>query len=60
MHHDDPSNVTRICRALLRESDDEIPQICYYQAGVGTEGSTIMHMLGGLTGKGVSENIREA
>ena len=52
--------MTRICRAILPESEDGIPQITYYQAGVGTEDSLWDHLYGGGTGAGLSENIREA
>lgn len=55
-----PTNVTRICRALLPESPDGVHQITYYQAGVGTEGSWWDYIYGGGTGAGLSENIREA
>ncbi|KAG6986397.1 hypothetical protein G7Y79_00102g101510 [Physcia stellaris] len=55
-----PSNVTRICRALLPESHDGTQQIIYYQAGIGTESTFWNHVVGGGTGAGLSENIREA
>ena len=59
-HLQNPSNVTRICRAVQRESDDGIMQITYYQAGIGTEAGFLDHIYGGGTGAGLSENIREA
>jgi uncharacterized protein (DUF2235 family) len=55
-----PSNVTRIARSILPETQDGIPQIVYYQAGIGTEGTWWDHVYGGGTGAGLSENIREA
>ena len=55
-----PSNVTRICRALLPHSRDGTQQIIYYQAGVGTESTLWNHLVGGATGAGISEHIREA
>ena len=55
-----PSNVTRICRALLPDNPDGAQQIIYYQAGVGTESTLWNHLVGGGTGAGISENIREA
>ncbi|KAI9810072.1 MAG: hypothetical protein M1827_006683 [Pycnora praestabilis] len=55
-----PSNVTRICRAINPESNDGTPQIVYYQAGVGTGPSAWDKLIGGGTGMGLSENIREA
>lgn len=58
-HLQNPSNVTRIVRAILPETSDSIPQISYYQAGIGTEGTWWDHVYGGGTGAGLSENIRE-
>ena len=55
-----PSNVTRVCRALIPETAEGIQQIIYYQAGVGTSGGSLSMMRGGATGEGLSENIREA
>ena len=55
-----PSNITRICRAVLPRSVDGHNQIVYYQAGVGTEESWWDQLYGGSTGAGLSENIREA
>ncbi|KAK6084364.1 hypothetical protein SCUP515_01478 [Seiridium cupressi] len=53
------SNVTRICRALLPDSQDGIQQIVYYQSGVASQGS-LWSWLGGFVGAGIGENIREA
>ena len=55
-----PSNVTRICRAIKAESSDGIPQVVYYQAGVGTGMGLRDRFIGGTTGAGLSEHIREA
>ena len=52
--------MTRIARAILPETESGIPQIVYYQAGIGTEGTWWDHIYGGGTGAGLSENIREA
>lgn len=54
-----PSNVTRIGRAIKAESSDRIPQIIYYQGGVGTEGGPVSRIVGGATAEGLSDNIRE-
>ncbi|KAF1986378.1 hypothetical protein K402DRAFT_332875 [Aulographum hederae CBS 113979] len=59
-HPQIPSNVTRIARALLPENSAGHPQIVYYQAGVGTGYGLTNTLLGGATGAGLSENIREA
>ncbi|KAI9721763.1 MAG: hypothetical protein M1812_002098 [Candelaria pacifica] len=55
-----PSNVTRISRAIESEDQLEVPQVVYYQAGVGASNSIWEHFVGGATGLGLSENIREA
>ncbi|KAK4505575.1 hypothetical protein PRZ48_003538 [Zasmidium cellare] len=55
-----PSNVTRIARAILPDDEAKHPQIVYYQAGIGTGLGLYEQLLGGGTGVGLSENIREA
>lgn len=55
-----PSNVIRICWAMKDTSRDGIPQIVYYQAGVGSTGDVFTRTLGGATGAGLGENVREA
>ncbi|KKY27965.1 hypothetical protein UCRPC4_g00810 [Phaeomoniella chlamydospora] len=60
-----PSNVTRIARCIKTVGYDkigkkEIPQITYYQSGVGVEQGWFSSVIGGATGKGIGENIREA
>ena len=55
-----PSNVTRISRAIKPESFDKIPQVVFYQSGVGSMGNVIDKVLGGALATGLSENIREA
>lgn len=55
-----PSNVTRICRCIKSQgsippedsSNERIPQIIYYQSGVGTVGGAWAHIVGGATGLG--------
>lgn len=53
------SNVTRLSRAVKPESLDKVPQVVYYQGGVGSDGNIIDRILGGATAQGISENIRE-
>lgn len=55
-----PSNVTRIARAIMFEDDAKHPQIVYYQSGIGTGLGLYDQVLGGGTGIGLSEHIREA
>lgn len=56
------SNVARLCRCISKEGVDEkgqpVPQIVFYQAGIGT--SWMQGLSGGLTGIGISGNIRDA
>jgi Uncharacterized alpha/beta hydrolase domain (DUF2235) len=65
-HALEPStNVTRFARSLNSKGDplkgeDGITQLVYYQAGVGSTGSLWDRFNGGVTGAGLSENIREA
>ncbi|KAI9877716.1 MAG: hypothetical protein M1830_003028 [Pleopsidium flavum] len=54
-----PSNVTRICRAVRTDTNDQVPQIVYYQAGVGTGIGLYDRLVGGGAGVGLSEHIRE-
>ncbi|GAM91587.1 hypothetical protein ANO11243_096390 [Dothideomycetidae sp. 11243] len=55
-----PSNVTLLARAIKPADDDGTPQIVYYQAGIGTGLGLWDQMVGGGTGLGYSENLREA
>ncbi|KAF9631692.1 protein of unknown function DUF2235 [Lasiodiplodia theobromae] len=55
-----PSNVTRISRAIKPMSKDRIPQIVYYQFGVGSRGNVVNRVISGSTGGGLEENVREA
>lgn len=45
-----PSNVTRIARAMLVEDDEKHHQVVYYQAGIGTGAGLYDQLLGGGTG----------
>jgi len=55
-----PSNITRISRAIKAVSQDGVQQIVHYHSGLGTEGTKFSRLLGGATGKGLSENVRES
>jgi uncharacterized protein (DUF2235 family) len=59
-HPANPTNVTRIARAISSEDDAHHPQVVYYQAGIGTGIGLTSQILGGGTGLGLAENIREA
>lgn len=47
--------MVRISRALVRHDFRGLPQIVYYQAGVGSGSSSIDKITGGITGEGISE-----
>lgn len=53
-----PSNVTRISRCIKPISQDGIPQVVYYHAGVGAGGG-VTNKLAGISGEGLGENVRE-
>lgn len=63
-----PSNVTRIARAIPPTGVDQtttpptaIPQIVFYQNGIGTGDNSLYNkFVGGATGEGLAEHIREA
>ncbi|KAI6793322.1 hypothetical protein KC361_g6222 [Hortaea werneckii] len=59
-HLQNPTNVTRIVRAIASEDKGHHPQIVYYQAGVGTGIGLYNQLVGGGTGLGLAENVREA
>lgn len=50
-----PSNITRLARAFRKRCVRGIPQVTYYQAGVGTGPSMSDHLLGGGFGVGVAQ-----
>lgn len=55
-----PSNVSRIAWSIKDTSRDGIPQVVNYQPGLGTSGTRISRIIGGATGLGLKENIRQA
>jgi uncharacterized protein (DUF2235 family) len=59
-HPQNPSNVTRLVRALKPEDSEKRVQIAYYQSGIGTSWSAADKLLGGGLALGLSENVREA
>ncbi|MCJ1392327.1 polynucleotide adenylyltransferase [Xylographa bjoerkii] len=60
-HLQDPTNVTRFCRALMPQSPPkDTQQIVYYQAGLGSANNWYDQLVGGVTGSGISELVREA
>ncbi|KAK5111451.1 hypothetical protein LTR62_004903 [Meristemomyces frigidus] len=59
-HQQNPTNVTRLARAIKPEDEHHHPQIVYYQAGIGTGLGLYNHIVGGGTGLGLAENVRDA
>jgi len=53
----EPSNVTRISRAVRSVSRDGIPQVVYYHFGVGAGGSLVDKIYGGISGEGRIELV---
>jgi uncharacterized protein (DUF2235 family) len=59
---DDPSsvsNVVRVAQAVKAVAENGVDQICYYQAGVGSDGG-IDRILGGVFGVGLQNNVKRA
>ncbi|MCP4700761.1 MAG: DUF2235 domain-containing protein [Gammaproteobacteria bacterium] len=54
---ENPTNVTKIMRALRHRDDDSIPQIAFYDKGVGI-GGLFDRISGGAFGLGVEEHIQ--
>jgi len=54
------SNVPRMVRALNHKDQNNVPQIVYYQRGIGANGDIQDTVESGITGQDISEHIREA
>lgn len=50
------TNVYKLYRALAPAANG-VPQVAYYQDGVGTAGSRLDRLVGGAFGRGLSENV---
>ena len=55
----EPTNVLKVVRGLAPVDANQVPQVVYYDTGVGTQGMADKYIGGGL-GSGMSENIRQA
>ena len=53
------TNVLKVVRGLAPVDGGQVPQVVYYDTGVGTQGLADKYIGGGL-GSGMSENIRQA
>ena len=55
----EPTNVLKIVRGLTPVDGGHVPQVVYYDTGVGTQGLADKYVGGGL-GSGLSQNIQQA
>ena len=55
----EPTNVLKVVRGLAPVDGSQVPQVVYYDTGVGTQGLADKYVGGGL-GSGLSENIQQA
>ena len=55
---DFPSNIVKLAQAIKPVAADDIPQIVFYDEGIGTEGG-INKWLGGAFGRGIDKNIED-
>ncbi len=56
---DSPTNVVKTVRAICPVDEAEIPQVVYYDTGIGT-GNALDRLIGGGLGAGLSRNVQEA
>lgn len=56
---DSLTNVAVLARSVDYIGRDNVPQIVFYDAGVGTEGSGVDRIMGGATGVGIDLNIQQ-
>ena len=54
---DEVTNVVRVAQAVKPVSSDGIPQVVYYNAGVGS-GGPLDRLLGGVFGAGLRDNVK--
>jgi uncharacterized protein (DUF2235 family) len=52
-----PSNIVKLAQSVKPIASDEVPQIVFYDEGVGTDSNKL---LGGATGLGIDRNIEDA
>ncbi|POY36334.1 hypothetical protein C3K47_11340 [Solitalea longa] len=54
------TNVQKIYESVAQHDDSGIAQLKYYISGVGTSGWLVNKIMGGATGEGIDNNIKEA
>jgi uncharacterized protein (DUF2235 family) len=57
--HVAPTNVWKFYELLREEGTDAVPQLAFYHQGIGTTGSLLDRLLGGATGWGITDNIKD-
>src|SRR4029077_18551218 len=60
--YDDPSptNVFKLRGLILPDGPGGVRQSVYYDTGIGTRGAWLERAFDGLTGRGLSDNVRQA
>jgi hypothetical protein len=53
------TNVVKIMRAIAPVDEQGVPQITFYDAGVGADGGGVDRIVDGLTGRGLEQNVRD-
>jgi uncharacterized protein (DUF2235 family) len=54
-----PTNVVKMARALEPYDKDGLEQMRFYDRGVGSDGNIFDRMIAGITGIGISQNIKD-
>lgn len=52
-----PTNVIRLKECTLEQGSDGVAQTSFYDRGVGADGNRFQRILGGVSGRGLDENI---
>ncbi|NJK39290.1 MAG: DUF2235 domain-containing protein [Oscillatoriales cyanobacterium RM2_1_1] len=55
-----PTNIVKIAQAVQPMDGNKIPQIVFYDEGIGTDGNLLDSLLGGAFGQGIDRNIQDA
>lgn len=53
------TNVVKMMRAVAPVDEQGVPQITFYDAGVGADGGKIDRVVDGVTGRGLEQNVRD-
>jgi len=55
-----PTNVVKIMRVLARNDKKKVPQLVYYDEGIGAAEKGLNKVIAGMVGLGIDENIKQA